>query len=394
MERIPRHFPPAILLGGSCNALSVARSLGRMGVKVYVFNTTEAYVCQSRWCTPLRVAGDDVNAWGAYLLSKASDRFRGAVLLACSDAELEYVALHRPELAAKYRLDLSDPAAQLVVLNKLQTYEKAQAAGVPLPRWWAPQSVEDVERARGGLSFPLVVKPLYSHVYRKRFTQKLVVARDFAHLVEAVGNACAANVGVMLVEMIPGPDDRLCSYYTYLDETGTPLFHFTKRVIRRYPPLMGGGCYHITDWNPKVAELALQFFHGVGVRGLANAEFKYDERDGRLKLIECNARFTEANCLVASSGYNLARFVYRRLVGLPLEPFGSYKRGMRLWYPVEDFRAFRQLRREGTLTLWGWLTGLLHKQTLPFFSWDDPRPTLKAEWRRVKTALGRRFGRP
>jgi hypothetical protein len=29
--------------------------------------------------------------------------------------------------------------------------------------------------------------------------------------------------------------------------TGTRLYHFTKRVVRRSPPVLGGGSDHITD---------------------------------------------------------------------------------------------------------------------------------------------------
>ena len=63
---------------------------------------------------------------------------------------------------------------------------------------------------------------------------------------------------------------------------------------------------------------ALRLFRHVGLRGLANVEFKLDPRDGQYKLIECNARFTAANGLVAKSGIDLGRFVYCRAVGLPL----------------------------------------------------------------------------
>ena len=91
---------------------------------------------------------------------------------------------------------------------------------------------------------------------------------------------------MLLVEKVPGPDDLLCSYYTYLDADGEALFDFTKRIIRRFPVGMGNGCYHITDRNPEVREVALKLFRHVGLRGLANAEFKRDQRDGRLKLIE------------------------------------------------------------------------------------------------------------
>ena len=129
-----------------------------------------------------------------------------------------------------------------------------------------------------------------------------------------------AEIEVLLVELIPGLDDLLCSYYTYLDEAHQPLFHYTKRVIRRNPPGMGGGCYHVTDWIPELCDPSLRLIQEAGLRGLANVEFKRDPRDGQLKLIECNARFSASLCLSRRSGFDLARFVYNRVVGLPQAP--------------------------------------------------------------------------
>ena len=74
----------------------------------------------------------------------------------------------------------------------------------------------------------------------------------------------------------------------------------------------------MTDRNPEVAELGLRFFQGVGLRGLANVEFKRDARDGRLKLIECNHRFTAPTGLLRAAGMDLPLFVYNRLTGRPL----------------------------------------------------------------------------
>ena len=143
-----------------------------------------------------------------------------------------------------------------------------------------------------------MLKPLYAHQFKKIFEGKYLMARDFDELLAAYRQASEHGVEVVLLEVIPGPDDLLCSYYTYLDENGAPQFHFTKRIIRRYPEREGFGCYHITDWNPEVRDLGLRLFRHAGLKGVANVEFKRDPRDGRLKLIECNARFTAANGLL------------------------------------------------------------------------------------------------
>ena len=210
-----------------------------------------------------------------------------------------------------------------------------------------------------------------------------MIVHDAADLRQALDQMATLAMDVMLVEFIPGPDNQLCSYYTYLDHDGAPLFHFTKRVIRRHPSIIGNGCYHITDWNSEVASAGLAFLQAARVRGLGNVEFKRDPRDGKLKLIECNARLTEANCLVAAAGLDLPLLVYNRLTGREQQPRADYRRGLRLWYPVEDFHSFRVLHKQGQLSWTDWLRSIAHAQTLPYFCWYDPWPSVVREWRRI-----------
>jgi D-aspartate ligase len=386
MKQEHQPLPPAIVLGGQANALSVARSLGRLGVRVYSLNDTDAPVRYSRWCRRLPVPwrGSDEASWAAWLLGSEADCLRGAVLLAASDQGIDVLARHRAALAERFRLDESNPEAQLAMLDKLATYRIAKAAGIPTPRFQVVSgpSVPDLDPET---ALPLLVKPLVSHRFAALFGgRKFLVARHRDELRRHLAATTAAGIEVMLVEMIPGPDDRLCSYYTYLDGSGAALFDFTKRVVRRFPVGMGNGCSHVTDRVPEVRELSLRLFRQAGLRGLANAEFKRDERDGKLKLIECNARFTAADCLLARSGLDVPAFVYGRLTGRPRPLPVGFALGVRLWYPGQDFRAFLELRRRGELTLGGWLRSIAHRQTLPLFRWDDPLPSAVALLRALK----------
>jgi D-aspartate ligase len=380
-------LPPVIILGGDPNALSIARNLGRRGIRVYTVNEPDAPVCSSRYCQflPAPWLGSNVASWTAYLLGPDVEALRGAVLLASSDEALEIVVQHREQLGQRFLLDESNPDAQRRMLNKLTTYEAAREAGVPMPRFWVTAGGPALDALAPDLVYPLLVKPLYSHRFGFQFGgKKFFIANNFAELRQGLDTARNAGVEVILMEMIPGGDDLLCSYYTYLDRDCVPQFDFTKRIIRRFPVGMGNGCYHVTDWNPEVREVALRLFQHVGLRGLANAEFKRDPRDGQLKLIECNARFTAADCLVYRSGLDLASFVYNRLVGLPPPPMDSYRTGLRLWYPTQDFKAFRQLRRSKQLSFAGWLRSIAHRQTFPYFQWSDPLPSVVRGLRFIK----------
>ncbi|HEV3417806.1 MAG TPA: ATP-grasp domain-containing protein [Pirellulales bacterium] len=386
-----RDLPPMIVMDGGVNAISIARSLARLGVAVHALNEPAALIRYSRcarWI-PFSARGPAAEAWADFLLGPKSEHLRGAVLIAAGDRGLELLIAHHRALAERFQLDEVNLEAQRRMLDKLSTYQTAVAAGVPTPRFWLAKSADEVDALRGELVFPLLVKPTLSHLFEQRFGVKHVTAESLDSLHAALRVVGDSEADLMLVEKIPGPDDRLCSYYTYLDAEGNPQFNLTKRVIRRYPIGQGAACYHVTDHNPEVRELALKLLRHVGLRGLANVEFKRDDRDGRLKLIECNARFTAPNCLIARSGFDLPRFVYGRIVGLPTEPLSKYRRGLRLWYPIEDYLAYRELRRRREMTFRQWLASIAHRQTLPLFQFRDPLPTLVSQTRRLKRIVRR-----
>jgi D-aspartate ligase len=387
--------PPAIILDGDHNALSIARSFAAAGIRVYAINYPQAVVRYSRFCKWIDLPEDRAigpETWIDYLLGAESNYLRGAVLLAASDEAIELIAKHRQALAGKFTLDLSNPIAQLCMLDKLCTYRAAQAASVPTPKFWVAETREQIRKLEAELVFPLILKPILGHKFSKKFSGSYYfVAYEFNELLDKFDAIDCAGIRIFLVELIPGPDDKLCSYYTYLDEDGKNLINFTKRVIRRYPVNMGGSTYHITDNVPGVQELALALFRLVGLRGVANVEFKLDERDGKLKLIECNARFTAADCLLVESGLNLPLFVYNRLTGRPHNAPSSYRMGVLLWKPVGDFLAYRQLSRMGSLTFKAWGSSILHRQIFPVFRWNDPLPAIINGIRLVRYAWSR-FG--
>jgi len=375
MKNARHSWPPAIVLGGTANALSIVRSLGRASISSYAINHPQAEVRYSRFCKWIdipKAPGTIAESWAAYLLGRESNHLRGAVLLAASDEAIELIAENRQALSERFRLDVSNPKAQLCMLNKLCTYEAAQRAHVPTPKFWLTDKREQVEKLKDKLIFPLILKPFFSHQLKAYFN----VVRTFEELLDAFDATFRAGIRTFLVELIAGGDDKLCSYYTYLDESGNNLFDYTKRIIRRFPLTVGRGVYHVTDHVPDVKELSMKLFREVGLRGIANVEFKLDERDGQLKLIECNARFTAADCLLTASGLNLSVFVYNRLTGHTQPTPTSFRSGTRLWYPLKDFLAYRRLNRMGLLSFYQWVRSILHPQIFPFFRWDDPLPSI------------------
>jgi len=125
---------------------------------------------------------------------------------------------------------------------------------------------------------------------------------------------------------------------------------------------------------------------------LVSVEFKQDERDGQLKLIECNPRFTDANEQVRAAGIDLALVGYNRVRGLPLPPVNSFRDHLAMWFPFNDLRALREYRRHGELTTAAWLKTLARRQARSVFWWRDPKPS-SVIWRENASVVARKLPR-
>ena len=386
MTAIGRNYtpdtPPVLLLDGGIIPLSVARSLGRKGIPVYAIDIPQNYARYSRYSKRISFRGDNQQAWMTWLTGEALAQYRGAVIFPCSDAVVEMVARRRAQLETDYLLPEANDDILLAMLDKAETYPLAEKIGVPVPETWVVNTREDIEAIMHSVPYPCALKPRYSHEFRDRqFLKKIFIVnnqdellREYEYL-HQFGMRDQFRSDLIVTEIIPGEEEgQFQSYYSYLDENGTPLIHLTKRKLRQYPNDSGMGTYHITDWNPEVAELGLRFFQGVGYYGLGAIEFKRDPRDGVLKMMECNARLTTATELLRHSGFDIALFIYNRLTDRPLPPMGEYRRGVRMIRPVRDFLSFRNAHRRGLLTWRQYLRSVLHRQHFETFAWYDPLP--------------------
>ncbi len=391
--------PPAIILGGSSNAVSVARSLGRAGVAVHALGDPKNQVRWSRHLAEF-VAIESPEVQSKTLEWLAAGPRKG-VILPCDDEGLELVARHRAELTGLgYVASEHDDEVLLGMLDKERTYELARAAGVSTPFSMTLRGDTKLDAIPPGFSFPCAVKPLQSHLFARHFPGvKALIANDEPELRRHTELAASLNVDVMLTEIIPGPEGAFCSYYSYLDEAGQPLFHYTRHKLRQHPLPFGVASYATNDEQPDAQRIGLQFFQGVGLRGLGNVEFKRDARDGELKLIECNSRFTAADRHLSLCGLDLPLFVYNRLLGRPLPPMETRRYDVHFWHPLQDVRTFATARRQGALTLRGWLRSVAHRQHFPVADLRDPMPTvgyhasMLAGWaRRAGPARGGRSG--
>lgn len=382
-----------LLLGGIANSLSVARCLGKNNINVNIASPIDCVVAKSRHIKNHFVQPENLSREDFYYdLLLQQDKIKPeAVIFACDDDAISVIAKNKDFLKKKYILDIQKPEHQLDLLDKQKTIELAKKVNCPAPKYWQIEKPEDVIKAIPDITFPVLIKPIYSHIFHKQFNKKLFFAEDRKRLIEYTNNVFNANIEFMLCEFIPGPDSLLSSYYTFIDNDGNKHFDFTKQIERRSPVHFGGGTYHRTQWLPETAAMGIKFFKGIDFRGMGNIEFKYDARDNQLKVIECNARFTAAQELVTQSGMDMPGSIYQYLVNRQIPEKMTFKDKMTMVLPFEDIDAFRELHQQKKITLVQWLKSLLRPHIFAYYNTFDCKPFVFSLYKIISTRLKNRF---
>ena len=400
LERWVRALPgdrvPAVVLGGSVNALSNARSLGRRGVPVLLVDHGRRLATYSRYCTPL-VLDTDADHTGDWLgaLRAIGDRLPGpAVLLATADELVSLVADHAALLSQWFRFLVPDADTVATIVDKSTQYDRARAAGISVPDTRTPTSLAELTAIAAEVSYPVLLKPR-SDETRRAFGHKARPVDERAGADRPVRGARRPRRALPRAGARARPRRHaLYGYWAFWDADGHEHSWITRRKLRQYPLGFGTGACQESVAAPDVAALSRRLLEAFAYRGLVGVEWKRDARDGRLRLMEINPRTVIGNQLAISAGIDLPWIAYRALAdpATALAPNHAFKVGVRWINEDLDPKAFRELRRTGQLSTAAWVRSLLGARSWALWSWRDPAPFLH-RFRRFPSAIIRRLSR-
>ena len=302
------------------------------------------------------------------------------VLIPMQDDNVLFVARHHDELKKHYRFQLPAPDIAEALVSKSGTHELAAAAGVPQPRSFPVDSGHDAEGLIGIVTYPALIKPVFSRSWQtpevqKRVGGKVVVIENDAQLLDSCRELSRIDNRLVVQEMIPGPDSNLIYYIGYFDENSDPLASFVGVKERVIPVHFGSASFVTSRYDQRVIELSTQFMKRIRYKGHVGIEYKYDNRDDSYKLIEVNVRFGLWDGLPAICGIDFARINYDYLLGKAVRCSPRYDDGIK-WISFErDIRAFVKCRRESSLGFWDWIGSIsTGRRDFAVFALDDPLP--------------------
>jgi predicted ATP-grasp superfamily ATP-dependent carboligase len=383
---------PALVLGAGISALAVFRSLGRSGVPVYGAGAETTLVRRSRWFRPAPGDTELGNGLAEYL--RRADLPR-AVLFGCTDYWAETVAALPADLADRFPGVVAEPGVLGALTDKEAFAEAARAAGVATPRTQRVSGPDDLAALSDQELVGAFLKPADSQRFSQRFGVKALSVRDRAHAAELLGPLAEEKHVMLLQEYIPGPPTGHVFLDGYVDRAGVVRACVARRRLRMHPPDFGNSTLSVTvpmDEAKAAVDCLRRLFDTLGYRGLFDAEFMYDERDGQFKVIEVNARPWWQLEILSACGVDVVPLAYRDALGLPIGSIEEYRVGCTWVHPLPDARSWWATRGRGAggFPMRYWL-----RDANAVFSRDDPGPAVEELGRalQIGTAAVRRRAR-
>jgi D-aspartate ligase len=359
----PTERLPAVVVGGTLNALGVVRSLARGGMPIYLLETTRR--CPAAWsrhCAYVPVGALEGPGLTQTLVALGTRLACRPVLILTSDQSVNWLSSHREKIEPLYRISLPSDEVVRALADKTLFQEMAEREGFPVPRAVCVTATADLERL-ARLTPPLIVKPADKTLVLSGLVERAVRAMTLADAQHACARMLTRAPRLLVQEWIDGPDTEIFFTLFSCDGEGRPLAVFPGRKLVCDPPAIGttAVCVAAPEMAVELTAPTIEFIQRLGYRGLGSLEFKRDRRTRRCLIIEPTVGRTDWQEEIATlCGVNLPLMTYYAEIGrhvaaaeIPHPPLA--------WRSSAEFRA---PLAPGVRAVDG------------FFRWPDPMPAL------------------
>ncbi|MDR3315822.1 MAG: ATP-grasp domain-containing protein [Coriobacteriales bacterium] len=245
------------------------------------------------------------------------------IVVCCGDSYVRSLAQIRPALAANVVAPGISPELLDRLTNKERFYELCNEVGLDYPSTFIYReqgtSADDIP-----FELPWVIKPAdgvqyWEHPFEQQ--DKVFIAKTRADADSILKRIYSSGytASTIIQDFIPGDDSFMRVLTNYSDTKGQVKLMCLGHVLleEHTPKGKGNHAVIITEQDLELEARFKQLLEKLGYTGFSNFDLKFDSRDGRMKVFECNVRQGRSNFYVTGAGANLAKtlvddLVYRR----------------------------------------------------------------------------------
>ncbi len=251
------------------------------------------------------------------------------VLVGTSDELVRLIIENKDKLDKKFVHNYPS----IEILNKLLVkdvfYQVFENSELDLPKTYIYQcgKGEKLDNDKiESLMFPLIVKPgnnieYHIHKFEGMYkVYKVFTKEELEDVIQKIENAGYKN-NLVIQEFIPGDDCALFDSVFYCSkEKKVQLVTLAQIGLQERNPGGIGNCTLLVNgfnehgFDEKIVEPLKIFMEKIGYQGFAEFDLKYDNRDGKYKVLEINPRQARSSYYLAAAGHNLIEYLVDDLI--------------------------------------------------------------------------------
>jgi len=361
------------------HTLGIVRTLGQLGIKIYLLSSKKGSLCSySKYSAGEIIVHGDCSCDD--LIKELKDREVELIIPVGANSFRKFVPLKPTLHKAGIHIVSVDFETLNLALSKKETYKLADELGVPYPRTYYLESIDDLKFIKKNLSFPCVIKGAYETGFNV-----VDYAVDESDLEEKYIKVC--NKYSLHGKNLPIVQEYIkgfgCGFFAVYNK-GKCGLTFQHRRIREYPPSGGASVCAESFRHRLVEEFGRRLLDSLKWHGVAMVEFKM-RKDGIPVLMEINPKFWGSLDLALEAGVNFPKAIVDIYLGENVSYSNNYK-FIRYHWPLDgDFLHAVHNHRNAIDVL----IDCLNPKVKSNIWLRDPLPALKRVYELLKAAAKR-----
>lgn len=367
----------AIIIEGHVQGLSNTRSLGEIGVPVYVVDKNDSIARYSRYCQKFfRCPNFISNDFVLFLIELAvKENLKDWVLIPSNDHAVYNISKHKTELGKYYKI--ITPTIEIVdqIYDKAKLIEMAKKTGVPVPKTELYHSIDQLLESK--LNYPVITKGRNGLSFYKAVRKKALLSKNESELkkhLQLIHDNYSLE-GSFTQELIPFDGTNKTISFTAFCVDGEIKAHWTGVKLREHPIQFGTATFTKSIYVEACHKQSIPLLKALNYTGVCEVEYLLDPRYNQYKLIEINARTWLWVGLAKACGVDYAKMIYYYVNGMEYNYPEQYDVNRYWMNPVTDtvFAGISILK--GKLNIFKYFTSLFKKKkTSALFSKKDVKP--------------------
>jgi len=310
----------AVVLGGYINGYSIIRELNEKKIKdILIFDIRKSVSAYSNKIFKFELIKDDSPESLLKALKRYHEIYSYMVIFPTDDMHLENLYTLYPDIHSFCFVPFNFKNFN-DCLNKQYQYQYCEILGIPYPKTVYIETIEDLNQL-SRLQFPIIIKP--NKRKDKRKDLKIEIFRniqvtskeEISWIREKIQPFFSSGISFLASEIIPGDGSNIYAYVGYRNMKGEIINEWTGKKLAQFPHNFGV----FSSASNQAPDIVLQqgrlLLEGMDLIGIAEPEFKFDNRDGKYKLMEINLRSMMWHRVGNLSGVNIQFTQYLDAIG-------------------------------------------------------------------------------